>query len=182
MPNGLRTFISFVVLLPVLIILPACSKNTTEAEPTDVSMEKAEQETAEFSEQLENERRERERQAEELRAEKIKFMYEDIYFKKGSYKLLPEAEELLQHKALWLQKNADIRVIIEGHTDEAGSRESNLALGERRAGVVKSFLIKKGIETARLIAVSYGNERPIDTGKTEASREKNRRVHFEVEE
>jgi len=182
MPNGLRTFICFVVLFPILIILPACSKNATEAEPADVSMQKAMQETAEFSEQLENERRERERQAEELRAEKIKFMYEDIYFKKGSYKLLPEAQELLQRKALWLQKNPDIRVIIEGHTDEAGSKESNLALGERRAGVVKSFLIKRGIETVRLIAVSYGNERPIDTGKTEASREKNRRVHFEVEE
>jgi hypothetical protein len=84
MQNGLRTFIIFVVLLPVFIILPACSKKTTEAEPSDVSMQKAMQETAEFGEQLENERREHERQAEELRAEKIKFMYEDIYFKKGS--------------------------------------------------------------------------------------------------
>jgi peptidoglycan-associated lipoprotein len=182
MQNGLRTFIIFVVLLPVLIILPACSKKTTEAEPSDVSMQKAMQETAEFGEQLENERREHERQAEELRAEKIKFMYEDIYFKKGSYKLGPENQELLKRKALWLQKNPDIRVIIEGHTDEAGSKEYNLALGERRAGAVKSFLIIEGIGTARLIAVSYGNERPIDTGKTPASREKNRRVHFVVEE
>ena len=182
MQNEMRTLIMFIVLLPVLIILPACSKNTAESEPSDVSMQEQTQESQNVREQLENERRQREIQAETLRAEKIKFMYEDIYFKKGSYKLGPENQELLQRKALWLQKNPDIRVIIEGHTDEAGSKEYNLALGERRAGAVKSFLIIEGIGTARLIAVSYGNERPIDTGKTPASREKNRRVHFVVEE
>ena len=182
MQNATRTLIIFMVLLPVLIILPVCSKNTTEAEPSDASMQEQTQESQNVREQLENERRQREKQAETLRAEKIKFMYEDIYFKKGSYKLGPEDKELLQRKALWLQKNPDIRAIVEGHTDEAGSKEYNLALGERRAGAVKSFLIQQGIGTARLIAVSYGNERPADASQTEAAREKNRRVHFVVED
>ena len=117
-----------------------------------------------------------------MRAEKIKFMYEDIYFEKGRYKLMPDARELLLRKAQWLQKNSDINVIIEGHTDEAGSKEYNFALGDRRAGAVKSFLIGQGIQPSRLIAVSYGNEQPIATGGMEAARSKNRRVHFVVEE
>jgi peptidoglycan-associated lipoprotein len=73
-------------------------------------------------------------------------------------------------------------VIIEGHTNNRGSKEYNFALGDRRAGAVKSFLIKHGVDSPRLIAVSYGNERPIDASKTEKGKEKNRRVHFVVEE
>jgi peptidoglycan-associated lipoprotein len=109
-------------------------------------------------------------------------MYEDIPFEKGSYKLMSEARELLQSKALWLQKNSDLKVIVEGHTDEAGSKEYNFALGDRRAGAVKSFLIDRGIQSSRLVAVSYGNEQPIDTSSMETARSKNRRVHFVVEE
>ena len=72
-------------------------------------------------------------------------------------------------------------IVIEGHTDEHGSKEYNIALGDRRAGEVKSFLIKQGIATERLIAVSYGNDKPIDPKRTEEAREKNRRAHFVIE-
>ena len=75
-----------------------------------------------------------------------------------------------------------MKVVLEGHTDERGSKEYNFALGDLRAGAVKSFLIRQGIESPRLIAVSYGNERPIDKSKTEKGREKNRRVHFVIED
>ena len=109
-------------------------------------------------------------------------MYEDVYFEKGRYRLQPEAQEILKRKAQFLKKYPEISVILEGHTDEGGSKETNLALGDRRAGEVKSFLIREGIETERLIPVSFGRERPIDAGKTEASRAKNRRVHLVVEE
>ncbi len=108
-------------------------------------------------------------------------MYEDIYFKKGSYTLTPEAEEILSRKADWLHKHPEIKVVIEGHTDERGSKEYNIAFGDRRAGAVKSFLIKKGIARERLTAASFGKEKPIDTQNTEAAREKNRRVHFVLE-
>ena len=170
------------MLLPVLIFLPACSKKSTETGTSDITQQEADLEAQKAQEKLAQERQAREAKARELRAEKIKFMYEDVYFKKGSYKLTPEARELLKSKARWLQKNSDLKVIVEGHTDEAGSKEYNLALGDRRAGAVKSFLIGQGIQPGRLIAVSYGKEQPIDTSGTESARSKNRRVHFVVEE
>ena len=179
MHKKLHVAIILFVILPVLIFLPACSKKTTETEASDAAMQQEDMEAQRVREQLEQERKAKGR---EFRAEKIKFMYEDIYFKKGSYKLTPEARELLKGKARWLQKNSDLKVIVEGHTDEAGSKEYNLALGDRRAGAVKSFLIGQGVESGRLIAVSYGNEQPISTGSKETTRAKNRRVHFVVEE
>ena len=95
---------------------------------------------------------------------------------------MPEARRLLVQKAQWLQKNPDVNVIVEGHSDESGSKEYNFALGDQRAGAVKSFLIGQGIQSSRLIAVSFGNEQPIDSSRTEDARSKNRRVHFVVEE
>ena len=177
-----RVAIIVFMLLPVLIFLPACSKKTTETGASDSTQQQEDLEAQKAREQLARERRERETKAREFRSEKIKFMYEDVYFKKGSYQLTPEARQLLQTKAQWLQRHSDVKVVIEGHTDEAGSVEYNLALGDRRAGAVKSFLIGQGINPGRLIAVSYGNEKPISTGSMESAKSKNRRVHFVVEE
>ena len=182
MRKKLRVAIILFAIIPVLMFFPACSKKTTETEESDIAVQEEDLEAQKVREQLEKERQERETQGRELRAEKIKFMYEDIHFEKGSYKLMPEARELLQSKALWLQKNSNLKVIVEGHTDEAGSKEYNFALGDRRAGAVKSFLIDQGIQSSCLVAVSYGNEQPIDTSSMETARSKNRRVHFVVEE
>ena len=169
-------------ILPVLSIGPACSKKSTTTKAPEAAVQQEDATAREVREQLEKERQQRETEANKLRAEKIKFMYEDIYFTKGSYKLTPQARELLQRKALWMKNNPDINVIVEGHTNEASSKEFNFSLGDHRAGAVKSFLIGQGIASSRLIAVSYGDEKPIDTGKTEMAKEKNRRVHFVVEE
>lgn len=182
MLKKLHLAVTLCTIVSILIFLPACSKNTTATKETAPSMQEQELEAQKVREQLEKERQAREDKQRELRAEMIKFMYEDVYFEKGSYQLTPEARELLKRKAQWLQKHPDVKVIIEGHTDEPGTKEYNLALGDRRAGAVKSFLIGEGIEPARLIAVSYGNEKPIDTAKTEKARAKNRRVHFVIEE
>ena len=179
MHKKLHIAIILCAILPVLVILPTCSRNTTETAESDGSIQDRELEAQKVKEK---ERQAREASERELRAEMIKFMYEDIYFEKGSYRLAPDTRELLRRKALWLQKHPDVKVIIEGHTDETGSKEYNLALGDRRAGAVKSFLIGEGIASVRLIAVSYGNEQPIDTANTEKARTKNRRVHFVVEE
>ena len=112
----------------------------------------------------------------------ISWQGEDIYFKKGSYRLQPESRTVLYRKAEFLKKYPQVSAIIEGHTDERGSRETNIAFGDRRAGEVKSFLIREGIQRVRLIPVSYGKERPVDTRKTEKARAKNRRVHFVIKE
>ena len=171
--------IGFILLLiiPGLIAISACAKkvNTIEKEP------EVDQAAADRQKALEAERQKKE--AERMfQAAKAQFMAEDIYFKKGSYRLQPEARTVLHRKADFLKKYPQVSVIIEGHTDESGSRETNIAFGERRAGEVKSFLIREGIQRSRLIEVSYGKERPVDTAKTEKARAKNRRVHFVIKE
>jgi peptidoglycan-associated lipoprotein len=176
-------------MIPSLMIIPACTKKVTvvqqeseiNADQANSSIEKAfDKERAKEIEIKEAQRTEA--QEKEFRAARIKFMYEDVHFKKGSYRLQPEAGSILKRKAEFLKKYPAVAVIIEGHTDERGSRETNIAFGDRRAGAVKSFLIREGIERDRLIPVSFGKERPIDTGKTEKARAKNRRVHFVIEE
>ena len=166
----------------VLVILPSCSKKLVQAEEPAVQEQDQQMAAEKTPEELEQERLEREAAVRQLRAEKIKFMYEDIHFQKGQHSLNAEAQDVLKRKAAWLMKNPDFKVLVEGHTDERGSKEYNFALGDLRAGAVKSFLIRQGIESPRLVAISYGNERPIDTGKTEKGREKNRRVHFVIED
>ncbi|MFC1885980.1 peptidoglycan-associated lipoprotein Pal, partial [Thermodesulfobacteriota bacterium] len=127
---------------------------------------------------------EEQRKAEEARrakaekAERELFVSQDIYFEYDSYTLLPDAQVLLREKAKWLQRYPAFSVIIEGHCDKRGTNEYNIALGERRAESVKAFLTNLGIAASRSATVSYGEERPLDTGDTEAAWAKNRRAHF----
>ncbi|MEJ2101146.1 MAG: OmpA family protein [Desulfobacterales bacterium] len=180
MLEKLRTVLVVSFIGATLMIMPACAKQAVlqKKEP----LTNTNQAEIDRQKELERERQRKEAQQREFQSAKIKFMYEDVYFEKGRYRLQPEAREILNRKAEFLKKYPQISVIIEGHTDDRGSKESSFALGDRRAGEVKSFLIRKGIETQRLIAVSFGRERPIDTGKSEESRAKNRRVHFVVQE
>jgi len=171
-----------VAMIMGLLTMPSCSKDQVQAAKPVAQEQGQEMTVEETQEELEQERLEREAAERKLRAEKIKFMYEDVYFTEGRYRLSPEAKEILKRKAAWLMKNPELTVLVEGHTDEKGSKEHNFALGDLRAGAVKSFLIRQGIESPRLIAVSFGNERLIDTSQTEKGQEKNRRVHFMVEE
>ena len=168
------------LIIPSLAILSACAKKAT----TVKEESKIETDTAELERQkaLEAERQKKEAEQRRFRAAKAQFTNEDIYFQKGSYRLQPQARSILHRKAGFLKKYPHVSVIIEGHTNERGSRETNIAFGDRRAGAVKSFLIKEGIDRSRLIAVSFGKERPVDTGSSEKARAKNRRVHFVVQE
>jgi peptidoglycan-associated lipoprotein len=172
----LITWLILLTGLPGILLTGACAKRVKEP-PAPVLQSSEDDGSA----ALEQERIRKEAEERELRAEKIKFMYEDVYFQKGSYALTPEAKDLLIRKAEWLDKHPEINVIIEGHTDERGSKEYNIAFGDRRAGAVKSFLIRQGIERQRLNAVSFGKEKPIDPRRTEEARAKNRRVHFVIE-
>ncbi|OQX22800.1 MAG: peptidoglycan-associated lipoprotein [Desulfobacteraceae bacterium IS3] len=106
---------------------------------------------------------------------------EDIYFSFDSAVLSGEAQENLRRKAEWLQSHADRNVRIEGHCDERGTNEYNMALGDRRAESAKSFLTTLGIAGSRMNTVSYGEERPADSGQGESAWSKNRRAHFVVE-
>ena len=180
MRKTLQAGLVLLLIIPGLAIFSACAKKTT----TVKEEPKIETDTAELERQkkLEAERQRKEAEQRRFRTAKAQFMNEDIYFQKGSYRLQPEARTILQRKADFLKEYPQVSVIIEGHTNERGSRETNIAFGDRRAGAVKSFLIKEGIDRSRLIAVSFGKERPVDTGSSENARAKNRRVHFVVQE
>ena len=122
----------------------------------------------------------REEEKNALLAAKEAFENEDIYFEYDSSVLSQEARQLLLKKAEWLEKNPRASITIEGHTDERGNTEYNLALGDRRAETVKDFLAALGISASRLETVSYGEERPIDFGHDEAAWQKNRRAHLSL--
>ena len=88
----------------------------------------------------------------------------------------PEAQATLTQQALWLNQHPQYTAIIEGHADEQGTREYNLALGARRAAAVQNFLISQGVQAGRLRTISYGKERPLEVCSEEACYAKNRRA------
>lgn len=104
----------------------------------------------------------------------------DIYFGFDSSNLTEEARATLEKHGLWLQNRRELRVLIEGHCDERGAVEYNLALGTQRAQTARDYLLSLGVAPERLTTVSYGKERPVDPGHDEAAWAKNRRVHFNV--
>jgi peptidoglycan-associated lipoprotein len=91
-----------------------------------------------------------------------------------------DQQPTLDKLAAWLQRNPGVQLLIEGHADERGTREYNLALGERRANSVREFLIAAGVDSARLNNLSYGEERPAVLGSNEQSWAQNRRAVFVV--
>lgn len=103
-----------------------------------------------------------------------------IYFGFDDYTLSPEAQSTLTAMAEGLKANKSAVIQIEGHCDERGTVEYNLALGERRAQSVKNFLAQLGVEGARLSTISYGEEKPVVQGHTEEAWAKNRRAEFVV--
>jgi peptidoglycan-associated lipoprotein len=104
----------------------------------------------------------------------------DVYFDFDKSDVREDQRDALQRNAEWLKKYPTIRFRIEGHCDERGTREYNLALGERRANSAKEYLASLGIDSSRMETVSYGKERPFDPGHDESAWAKNRRAHFLV--
>jgi peptidoglycan-associated lipoprotein len=109
-----------------------------------------------------------------------KITLKDIYFEFDKFNLKPEAREALKKYAENLTQNKNHRVLIEGHCDERGTTEYNLALGERRAKEAMKYFVELGIDGKRIKTISYGKERPLDPGNNEEAWAKNRRDHFVV--
>ncbi len=99
-----------------------------------------------------------------------------VFFGFNSATLSPEARQTLKGQAQWLIENKDVNVTIEGHCDERGTREYNLALGERRANAAKNYLVTLGVSPTRISVISYGKEHPEYLGSNEAAWSKNRRA------
>ena len=98
-----------------------------------------------------------------------------VFFATNESILTTASRDTLRKQAAWLRKNPDINVVLEGHADERGTREYNLALGERRANAAKDYLMTYGISSNRISVISYGKERPVDSGSNPLSWSKNRR-------
>ncbi|HEY1613704.1 MAG TPA: peptidoglycan-associated lipoprotein Pal [Rhizomicrobium sp.] len=98
-----------------------------------------------------------------------------VHFDYDKYNVTSEDKDVLQRQASWLQKYPQVRVTVEGHCDERGTREFNLALGARRANAVKEYLVSLGVSSARLDTISYGKERPMCTESDESCWAQNRR-------
>ena len=98
-----------------------------------------------------------------------------VFFATNESVLTTASRETLRKQAAWLRKNSNITVVLEGHADERGTREYNLALSERRANAAKDYLMTYGISSDRISVLSYGKERPVDSGSNPLAWSKNRR-------
>ena len=193
MKKKLWVWLSLLLVIPGLMIVTSCAKKTVKvdlaqtqedeaaklaAEKAKLAAEKAKQEEIARQRALDEKRRQEEAAMRKITAARNLFMNEDIYFDFDRSDLKPETQEILKGKAEWLRNNSGESVIIEGHCDERGTNEYNLALGDRRAQSAKNFLIDLGIARSRLTTISYGEERPADPRHNETAWSKNRRDHF----
>jgi peptidoglycan-associated lipoprotein len=121
------------------------------------------------------------REGEMPRYAEEKSIFDDIYFDFDKYDIRPDAKPILQSVAEWLMKNKSADLLIEGHCDERGTNEYNLALGDRRAKAARDGLIALGISSGRINLLSYGEEKPLCTEQTEECWQKNRRAHFVIQ-
>ncbi|MCF6328675.1 MAG: peptidoglycan-associated lipoprotein Pal [Henriciella sp.] len=97
-----------------------------------------------------------------------------VFFDLDQYRLGGDAQDVLKRQAAWLASYPDVNIIVAGNCDERGTREYNLALGERRASIVKNYLVDLGVDPARIQTVSYGKERPLAIGTNEDAWQQNR--------
>ena len=98
-----------------------------------------------------------------------------VFFATNKSTLTTASRDTLRKQAAWMRKKSDVSVVLEGHADERGTREYNLALGERRANAAKDYLMTYGISGSRISVISYGKERPVNSGSTPLAWSQNRR-------
>jgi peptidoglycan-associated lipoprotein len=169
----------------VLTTLGACRKRAEvmpapEQDPiVQTDFDGARADSIRLAEERERQRLDRERlERESARARAV--LTDIVFFDYDSYEVGNEAEQTLQAKIPLLRANPGVRIRIEGHADQRGSTEYNLALGQRRAEAVRDYLAAYGIERARLATSSYGKERPLVDGQGEAAWSRNRRAEFVI--
>jgi len=192
------TISALILALTLLVIfsVSSCAKKKISSEPATTTAEEETRRRAEEEARQSELARQKALKEEDLSDEsrsgnltdqrtasaKSRFENQDIYFEFDSIRLAPDAQEILTQKADWLRANPAATVTIEGHCDNRGTNEYNLALGEGRAQSAKAFLVDLGIESSRLNTISYGEERPLENSQTEEAWSKNRRDHFVINE
>lgn len=191
--------IALVFLSTALLLVGGCSKGRSRIDASDITTRPvterstAEERDAEARRRAESEaarRADTERRSrletaapvdQRLRDEVRTFEMEPVYFDFDTSDIKPEYRPLLEKKAAWLKAYPESRVRIEGHCDDRGTAEYNLALGEKRAIRVMDYLISLGVPARRISTISYGEERPAVLGQDEAAWARNRRAEFRVQ-
>ena len=170
-----KTVKSLAVALP-LLALTACSSNSETEEQSQVDTNAQVTQNAEDSVQVAAAKREAEIQ-EQKRQQLAKLRSEHIvYFGFDVSSVSDEYAAILDAHAKFLNANSDVKVLVEGHADERGTPEYNIALGERRAKAVVTYLENMGVDSSQLSVVSYGEEKPMVMDRTESAFAKNRRA------
>jgi peptidoglycan-associated lipoprotein len=162
-------FMALMLVIPGLMFAVSCQKKMVDTTPEPVAKEEPKEEVVEEKPVV----------APAYKTPDV-VMQEDIYFEFDKSTLTPAAQDNLLRKAEWLRENSDVTATIEGHCDDRGTNEYNLALGDRRAESAKAFLVDLVIAASRLTTISYGEERPVCTQQDEECWAKNRRDHFVV--
>lgn len=201
MKHRITMFAALAMVIALLMLGASCQKQKIASQPTTTAAEQEAQRKAEEEARKKELEKQKAIEEETLKAESVKetglskemeeerkmteravFENEDVMFEFDSIRLSSEAQEILRKKAQWLKANPKATVTIEGHCDNRGTNEYNLALGDRRAHSAKVFLIDLGIAEDRIQTISFGEERPIDPAETEEAWAKNRRAHFVIDE
>ena len=186
-----RAWIFGAIMLAMLLALGvSCAKKQVTMETQEMAaQEGAAQQSAEDeaarreAEELRRMREERQKkQAASMSEEARRAAFEDenIHFDFDKYVLTPQAMMILDDKAAYLREHSGVRVLVEGHADERGSNEYNLALGDRRANSAKNYLVKSGVAGSRITTISYGEEQPLCRQQNESCWSRNRRGQFSV--
>ncbi|TBR21302.1 MAG: peptidoglycan-associated lipoprotein Pal [Candidatus Nitrosotenuis sp.] len=161
---------------------PAPEKSVAAQAPDAQDMKRQEAAEAERQKQLELDKLKAEEAAKIAAANALQpEKFEKVYFDFDKYDIKPKFRASLEHDASIIKSHASTNVAVEGHCDERGSEEYNLALGQRRATSVKKYLVSLGVNESQIHTISYGEERPADTGHDEAAWALNRRSQFSQE-
>ena len=186
-----RAWIFGAIMLAMLLALGvSCAKKQVTMETQEMAADESQQSAEDEAARREaEEARMRDQRAREARqrqdassmseaARKAAFEDEDIHFDFDKYVLTPQSMMILDDKAAYLREHPQVRVLVEGHADDRGSNEYNLALGDRRANSAKNYLVKSGVAESRITTISYGEEQPLCMQQSESCWYRNRRGHF----
>jgi peptidoglycan-associated lipoprotein len=187
----IRMMVAVFMLIPGMMFMMSCAKNRVDSgemggssytTDRDAAAEAARQRELQRQKSIEEEtlQSQRESAMQEKQRALNRFINEDVLYDFDEASLQPKAQRILRNKAKYLKENPGVSVIIEGHCDEQGTNDYNIALGDRRANSAKAFLMDLGINASRMRTISYGEEKPLDPGHNETAWAKNRRGHFVI--
>lgn len=177
MQKKLWMVLALIVLVPGLMLMTSCAQQSAVEQDTTQKMAEPDKPAEPGTKAMDMDAEAAKRAAEQAMNQ---FLNEHIYFAFDSAALSAMAQATLKRKADWLMNNPGANVTIEGHCDERGTNEYNLALGERRAESARAYLVDLGISGSRLSTISYGEERPLDPRSNEEAWAKNRRAQFQL--